>query len=405
MSSAPDEIRQEAPRAAVPVLLLLVFMSLIGFGVVIPLLPFYGEVFSAEAWQVTLMFTAYSAGGFIGELFWGPLSDRIGRRPVLLVTTLGSVIGYLGLAFAPGIWAAIAVRAFAGFFAGNVSVIQGYIVDATPPERLAGRIGLVGSTYGVGFVVGPALGGLMARPELGSAGFHPPLFVAAGMCVLAALGLVLFVKDVRRPSGVAHRRNPFAGLGEAARHPIMSAVLGSAFFGFFASSALWSVLGLWFDDRFGWSPREVGLVMAMTGLASALTQGLLSAQVSRRFGNGLTIAGGMVAAGLTMFAMTVSPFAWLAVTALVVSVIGHSGWQPAATAIASQSTDADQQGAVLGALSATGSLARVIGPVFAGALFSSVGSWAPIVFAGLWMFPGAWLGWRAAARLRHRAPD
>lgn len=385
-----------------PVLLLLVFMSLIGFGVVIPLLPFYGEVFQAQAWQVTLMFTAYSAGGFAGELFWGPLSDRIGRRPVLLVTTLGSLVGYLGLAFAPGIWAAVAVRAFAGFFAGNVSVIQGYIVDATPPERLASRIGLVGSTYGVGFVVGPALGGLMARPELGPAGFHPPLLLSAAMCLVAAVGLVLFVKDVRKPSGVAHRRNPFAGLGEAARHPILSRALGAAFFGFFASSIFWSVLGLWFDARFGWSPREVGLVMALTGVAAAVSQGLLSAETSRRLGIGPTIAGGMVIAGVTMFAMAGSPVAWMAVTALVISVIGHSSWQPAATAIASQSTDADKQGAVLGALSASGSLARVIGPIFAGALFSGVGAWAPIVFAGVWMLPGAWLGWRAAASLRDR---
>jgi DHA1 family tetracycline resistance protein-like MFS transporter len=396
---------QPAPRAAVPVLLLLVFMSLIGFGVVIPLLPFYGQVFQAQAWQVTLMFTAYSAGGFVGELFWGPLSDRIGRRPVLLITTLGSMLGYLGLAFAPGIWTAVAVRAFAGFFAGNISVIQGYIVDATPPERLASRIGLVGSTYGLGFIVGPALGGLMARPELGSAGFHPPLFVSAAMCLAAGVGILWFVKEVRAPNRLVARRNPFAGLGEAARHPIIAGVLGAAFFGFFASSIFWSVLGLWFDARFGWDPKQVGLVMALTGVAAALTQGLLSSQVSRRIGNGATIAGGMVIAGLTMFAMAGSPLAWMAVTALVISVIGHSAWQPAATAIASQSADPDRQGAILGALGASGSAARVVGPIFAGALFSGIGPWAPIVFAAIWMLPGAWLGWRAATALRRRAAE
>lgn len=379
-----------------PVLLLLVVLSLIGFGVVIPLLPFYGRVFHAEAWQVTLMFTAYSAGGFAGELFWGPLSDRIGRKPVLLLTTFGSLLGYLGLAFAPSIWAAVAVRAFAGFFAGNISAIQGYIVDATPPERLAGRIGLVGSAYGVGFVIGPALGGILARPDLGAAGFHPPLFVSAAMCLIAAIGLTVFIKDVRKPSGVAARRNPFAGLGEAARHPIVVQVLGVAFFGFFSSSVFWSVLGLWFDARFGWTPREVGLVMALTGVASAVMQGLLSAQLSRRLGNGLTIAGGMVVAGLTMAAMAGAPWAWMAVSALVLSVLGHAAWQPAATAIASQSAAADRQGAILGSVTAAGSAARVVGPIFAGALFSAIGPWAPIVFAAIWMLPGAWLGWRAA---------
>ena len=162
-SPAPDPHDLRAAPGAVPVLLLLVFLSLIGFGVVIPLLPFFASAFDAQAWQVTLLFSVYSAGQFLGELVWGRLSDRIGRRPVLLITITASAIGYVALAFAPGIWIAVAVRAAAGFFSGNMSVIQGYVVDVSPPEKLAGRLGLIGSAFGVGFVVGPALGGwLMA---------------------------------------------------------------------------------------------------------------------------------------------------------------------------------------------------------------------------------------------------
>ncbi|HEY9217511.1 MAG TPA: MFS transporter, partial [Phenylobacterium sp.] len=160
-------------RLTLAVLLLIVFMSLIGFGVVIPLLPFYAQVFDAEPWQVTLMFSVFSAGQFVGELTWGRLSDRIGRKPVLLITIFTSGLGYVALAYAPGIWLAILARFVAGFFSGNISTIQGYMVDISPPERLAGRLGLIGGAFGIGFVVGPALGGYLFQEGVGEAGFRP----------------------------------------------------------------------------------------------------------------------------------------------------------------------------------------------------------------------------------------
>lgn len=382
-------------------MLLLVFLSLIGFGIVIPLLPFFASAFDAEPWQVTLLFAVYSAGQFLGELVWGRLSDRIGRRPVLLITIIVSSLGYLALAFAPGIWIAVLVRAVAGFFSGNMSVIQGYIVDVSPPEKLAGRLGQIGSAFGVGFVVGPALGGLLARPDLGAEGFRPPLIVATGLCILATLGILAFVRESRRKTAQAGPRgNPLAALGEALRHPVLGQAFGVIFFGFFASSAMWSVLGLWSEARFGWGPRDVGLVMAGTGVAAALAQGVLAGMFVRRIGAGATIVSGLLFASVCLLAMAASPWGWFAAATLTASVVGHALWQPAATAIVSRATDPDRQGAVLGAASAAGALARVAGPVAGGLLFSGVGSWAPVVFAGVFMLPAAWLGWRAAQALR-----
>jgi MFS family permease len=399
--SEPQQTTTAAPAGALPVLLLLVFLSLIGFGVVIPLLPFFATVFEAEAWQVTLLFSVFSAGQFLGELTWGRLSDRIGRRPVLLITIIASALGYVALAFAPNIWLAVAARAFAGFFSGNMSAIQGYIVDVSPPERLAGRLGLVGSAFGVGFVVGPAIGGLMARPELGAAGFRPPLLLAAGLCILAVVGILVFVRDHRAPDRAPRpRRSPFAGLKEVAGHPVLTLVFATIFFGFFAGSGLWAVLGLWMDARFDWGPRQVGLAMALTGVAAAVTQGVLSGMMVRRIGAGATIAVGLVLSAVATVAMAGAPFGWLATVLLLASVTGHAAWQPAAMSLASRSTSADRQGAVLGAATASGSLARVMGPLLGGALFSEVGPWAPVVAAGFLMLPGAWLGWKAAAALR-----
>lgn len=402
-TESPDP--RTAP-GAVPVLLLLVFLSLIGFGVVIPLLPFFATAFDAPPWQVALLFATYSAGQFLGELFWGRLSDRIGRRPVLLITIVGSAVGYVALAFSPGIWIAVLVRGFAGFFSGNMSAIQGYIVDVSPPQKLAGRLGLIGSAFGVGFVVGPALGGLLAQPELGASGFRPPLLVAAGLCLLATVGILAFVRESRRAGAAASRtRNPLGALGEALRHPILSRAFGVIFFGFFASSALWSVLGLWLDARFDWGPREVGLLMAGTGVASALSQGAFAGMAVRRLGATTTIITGLLLASICYAGMSVSPVPWVATVSLFAGVIGHALWQPAATAIVSRATHPDRQGAILGAASASGSLARVAGPVIAGALFSGVGPWAPLVFAGVFMLPAAWLGWQAAHALRATRAD
>jgi MFS family permease len=387
----------------VPVLLLIVFVSLIGFGVVIPLLPFYAHVFDATPWQVTLMFSTFSAGQFVGELTWGRLSDRIGRRPVLLITIAASALGYVALAFSPNIWVAILVRALAGFFSGNISTIQGYIVDVTPPERLAGRLGLIGGAFGIGFVVGPWLGGVLARPEMGAAGFHPPLLVSAGLCVVATVGVMAFVRESVSEKG-AHlaRTGPLAALAQAWTDPVLRRLVAMTFMGFASFSAMWSVLGLWGAARFGWGPMEIGYVMGATGVAAALSQSFFSGMLVRRVGGVATIVAGLSVTSVALLIQAASPWVWLCIAAVTVAVTGHTLTQPATSALISEAAPQGRQGAILGANNAAGSAARVIGPVVAGMLFSSVGGWAPIVFAGVGIVPAAWLAWRAGRQLRLR---
>ena len=162
------------------VLLLVVFVNLMGFGVLLPILPFYGRSFHAPVWLVTWVFTAFSIGNFFAEPVWGRLSDRIGRRPILLGTIFASGLGFVALAFAPNIWMVLLIRLISGLTTGNLSTIQGYIADITPPQHRSGRIGMLGAAFALGFVAGPALGGLLARPELGLAGYRIPLLVAGG---------------------------------------------------------------------------------------------------------------------------------------------------------------------------------------------------------------------------------
>ncbi|WP_293475757.1 MFS transporter [Phenylobacterium sp.] len=192
-------------RRALIVLLAVIYLMIAGFGLVIPLLPFFAQAFDAPAWQVTLLFSAFSVGQLIGEPFWGKLSDRIGRKPVLIVTIAMVGVTYGFFAFAPNIWVAFFLRFVNGVFAGNISTLQGALADITPPEKRAGRMGIMSAAFSAGFSTGPAIGGFLAQPDRGALGFQLPLLVAAGFALASALAVILLVRE-HRPDAAAPKR-------------------------------------------------------------------------------------------------------------------------------------------------------------------------------------------------------
>jgi MFS family permease len=403
MSPLSTAAKPAHSNKALYVLLLVVFINLVGFGLVIPLLPFYAKSLKAEPWQITALFSAYSLGQFFAEPFWGRLSDRIGRRPVLIITILANTASYVALAFAPNIWTAFAIRLVGGFGSGNVSTIQGYMADVTPPEQRAGRMGLLGSAFGAGFVVGPALGGLLAHPEAGQIGFQIPLFVAAGLAALASLGVFLFVVESRAPSAPdaprPHRRE---ALQAAVAHPVLSRVLLVTLVSTAAFAGMESIFGLWTDARFGWGPKQVGLCFAVIGVIASVGQGALTGRLARRFGEPRVLTAGL---SIIALSLAITPFAPSGVFVPVfvgLTAFGQSLVFPSVAALISLSSPPDRQGATLGLNMAAGSLARIGGPLLAGPLFGLAIS-GPYWFGAILMLPAIWLAMTIAGRAKQAA--
>lgn len=405
---------------ALAVLFATVFINLVGFGLVVPLLPFFAQSLQAEAWQITLMFSAYSLGQFFAEPFWGRLSDRIGRKPVLLITLIANALGYLMLAFVPNIWLAIAVRLFTGLGAGNISTVQGYVADVTPPEQRAGRMGLIGAAFGLGFIVGPGLGGLLTQPQLGRLGYQLPIFLAAALAAVAAVGVIVFLRESRaKADPAAPRPALLAGLKDARDNDVVSRVLIVTLIYMAGFSAMESVFGLWAESRYSWGAREVGLSFMIVGIVSTLNQGFFAGKLARRFGESRVLAVGMLLFGSSLVLQVLAPVAWFPATRLelgalsipivqgwvipmvmAVGACGMSMAMPNISAMISRASPPDRQGAMLGLNMASSSVARIFGPMIAGALFSGLGHDWPFLVGALLTIPAAVMAINAGRAIR-----
>ena len=414
--SSPPAVR--APALAV--LFAVVFINLVGFGLVVPLLPFFAQSLKAEAWQITLMFSAYSLGQFFAEPFWGRLSDRVGRKPVLLVTLVANALGYLMLAFVPNIWLAVAVRLFTGLGAGNISTVQGYVADVTPPEQRAGRMGLIGAAFGLGFIVGPGLGGLLTQPQLGRLGYQLPIFLAAALAALAAVGVMVFLRESRAKADPTAARPAFlAGLKDARTNPVVSRVLVVTLIYMAGFSAMESVFGLWSESRYAWGAREVGLSFMIVGVISVLNQGFLAGRLARRFSEARVLATGMLLFGASLVLQVLAPVEWFPAARLelgglslpvvqgwvvpIIMAVGACGMSlamPNISAMISRASPPDRQGAMLGLNMASSSVARIFGPMVAGGLFSGLGHDWPFLIGALLTVPAAVMALNAGRVIR-----
>ena len=377
-----------------PILFLIVFVDLVGFGLIIPLLPFYAERFAASPLQMTMLFATFSLMSMVTAPLWGRLSDRVGRRPVLMASMAAAALAYLWLAFADRLWMLFAARAFAGACAGNIAAAQAYIADVTSPEKRAKGMGMIGAAFGLGFIIGPVLGGVIAGNDLATADLATPGLIAAGLSFAACLGVILMLPESLSPGHARSTRSRMVTARDALTRPVLARLMAVFFLVILAFSGMETTFAWWAIAQFGWGPRSIGFVFFYVGVLSALMQGVLIGPLTRRFGEERLMLGGLVliALGLLVlpFARDLPPL----VVALSGLAIGMGALQPSINSLISRRAGADEQGEIMGVAQSVGSLSRVLGPLIAGSLFAEFGRGSPYLWGAVLVGGALLIGWR-----------
>lgn len=376
-----------------PVLFGVVLLDLVGFGIVIPILPFLSPELGADKLDVAYIIVVYAAGAGLCASFWGHLSDRIGRKPVIIICLAGAALSYVMLGLASALWMVYAARAFAGVMAGNVGVASAMMADITPPEQRARGMGVIGAAMGLGMVLGPMLGGLLSGDQ---PGFALPCIVAGGMSVLAVLAAVVFLPeslntDKRARNKVQQQSDSGASTYSILREGGNRLLVLQFGLHSICVSSLTYLFPLWAGDVLGWGPRQVGIVFGIQGAIMALVQGAMMGPLVRALGELqlLRVAVSALVVGLSIgvFADTM-PFK---VASIFIAMTGATLCIPLLTAIVSHRSPLLIRGRMLGVSSAAGSWGRVAGPLIAGfnlALFGYQGAW--LVTAVFSLFYLAW---------------
>lgn len=377
-------------KKALGVLFLTVFVDLLGFGIIIPLLPFYAEHFSATPFVVTLLMATYSLLQFVFSPIWGRLSDRWGRRPILMVSLGGAAVAYTWFGLAGSLWTVFAARALAGAMGGNIAAAQAYIADVTTPENRARGMGMIGAAFGLGFIFGPALGGVLAGGDIHALNFALPAFVAAGLSLLALVFAALALPEsldpqLRQRAKNSARQGRLASLLEAAKQGQVGLVIGLFFLVTFAFSGMESTFAMWSERQFSWGPQQNGYLFAFAGVMGALIQGVFIGRLTRRFGEVNLLKQGALALALGLFLVPLSSQLSLLILAMVLMAYGLGVSNPSLNSLVSRKTSAERQGSALGLTQSASSLARIVGPVWAGMSFSAWGRAWPFFSGALVM--------------------
>jgi DHA1 family tetracycline resistance protein-like MFS transporter len=361
-----------------PALFLIVFVDLIGFGIIIPLLPFFGEHFHASPAEVGLLMATYSFTQFLAAPLWGRLSDHVGRRPVLMLSLAGIAASYVWLGFAETLTALFASRALGGVMAGNIAVAFAYAADVTDTRNRAKGMGMIGAAFGLGFIFGPAIGGLLAGPDPSHADYQTPALAAAGLSLLAlSLAAILLKESLSAEARTRYLETPPVGRWDRFRRslsrPEVAQLLLLTFLSHFVFSGMESTFAMWSRRQFDWGPEQNGYLFAFVGVVSAAVQGGLVGRLARRLGEACLIISG---AGALALGMLLIPFAanlpFLIATMMIVAC-GFSLLSPALTSLVSLQADAGTQGGMMGVSRSATTLARIVGPAWAGLVFLYLG--------------------------------
>lgn len=359
-----------------------VLIGMTGFGVFLPIFPFLALDVGATPTATTIAMGAYSLGQLISSPFWGRLSDRIGRKPILILGLAGGVLSYLWLARAASVEELGAARLFGGLMAGNVGAAFAAAADLADDKTRARNMGLLGAAVGFGFIAGPALGALLIGGEPDREAFARVCYASAALAALAAIAALLLFRESleARLSADASRARRLSML---MTRPTLARFVAVMFLMIAAQALMETVFGLWADVVLAWGPREVGWALAALGFGAVLLQGGGAGAASRALGEHTTLLIGlaMFSAGLGGLAVSHEVATMAASLAALVIGIGLAG--PALNALIAVQAAENERGAIMGLSQSASALGRVAGPLGAGALFQHAGPGAPFLAAAL----------------------
>ena len=358
------------------IIFLTVFIDLVGFGIIIPMLPFYAEAYGASALQVGLLATSFSLMQFLFAPVWGRLSDRLGRRPIILAGLLGSAVSYFAFGMAETLTMLFAARVFAGIAGANIPTAQAFIADTTTAENRAKGMGLIGAAFGLGFILGPAIGGFLSQW-----GYHAPAFFAAALSFanfvagwfLLPASLPADKRGTRRAKGRAE------AFRQAMARPALPLVLLVSFLVMTAFSAFESMFALFAGERFGYGATTIGYLFAWVGVVLATVQGVLVGRVVRRVGEHRLVPAAIFVMALALAAHAFAPTVPFLMAAMGLLAAGMGFNSPSILSMISRLSDPTDQGTMLGVSQSLASLARIVGPVWGGFVFDRFGITVPFL--------------------------
>lgn len=372
-------------QAAIGFILVTALLDILAMGLVIPVLPPLIEEFSGSAsragiWNGVLV-ALWALMQFVASPVIGSLSDRYGRRPVLLLSIAGMAVDWVLMALAPDLWWLAVGRLIGGVTSSSFTTVYAYMSDITPPEARSKAFGWIGAAFSAGFVLGPALGGL-----LGAISPRTPFWVAAGMSALAFVyGWLILPESLpkERRVGFSWRRaNPFGALRLLRSHPELSGLASVNFLLYFAHHVFSAVFVLYAGHRYGWHALEVGLLLALVGVLDMAVQGLLVGPVVKRLGDWRTMVFGLAGGAVGVACMGLAPNGWLFTLAMLPNALWGLA-MPTLQSLMTQRVSESEQGQLQGANNSVASIAGVISPVFFGWIYSlSTGPAAPLPFIG-----------------------
>ncbi len=375
-----------------PIIFLIIVLSAIGFGLVLPAFLFFAENLGGSAEIATAIVATYSVGQMISTPIWGRLSDRFGRKPILMLSLVGASLSYLGLAFSTELWMLAVARAFGGLMAGNFAAAMAYVSDVTSAENRAKGMGMVGAGMSIGFILGPAVGGFLSGSDAASASLLMPGLAAGLMSAITAIATGLFLKESlsREARQQLAGRKPESQLKAIKRvmgRPVVSRMVLVGFMFIGIAGMFETIFPLWSNARFAWGPKEVGLLFTYLGLLVAVVQGGLIGVLVRAFGEGRLVVVAAICYGVGLIIMAASAVWPMALFGITFTAIGSALFNPSMSSLVSQQAGAQERGFVIGVFQSATWLGRSTGPLLAGVLFTRVGVDAPLFTGAVLLLP------------------